>query len=89
MRPRVVGVRYDLRIDRTRARHADTNLERCELERLREPRQMLEIEIRIRVGAWIAPRRSVDTDGPHESAQAQLTRAAHAYLLVVRQFQLD
>src|ERR1019366_6444057 len=53
------------------------------LQRLRETGEMLEVKIRIRKRARITPRRGVDAYRPHESAQAQLTRAAHAFLLVV------
>src|SRR5580704_766818 len=58
-------------------RHEE-GVELAALERLRETRQMLEVEVRIGIRARITPRRRVDADGAHESAQTQLTRAAHA-----------
>src|SRR5580704_16034545 len=55
----------------------EEGVELAPLQRLREAREVFEIEIRIWKGAWISPGRSVDANRPHESAQAHLTRAAH------------
>ena len=49
--------------------------ERVELsafERLGETLQMLKVEVRVRIGAWIAPPARMDSDRTHEGAEAQL-----------------
>ena len=50
------------------------------LQRLGEALEMREIEVRIGQRARIAPGGGMDADGPHESAEAQLTRVAHGQL---------
>ena len=49
--------------------------ERIELstfERLSEPLQVLKVEVRIRVGAWISPPTRMNPHRAHEGAEAQL-----------------
>src|SRR5271156_6005631 len=56
----------------------EEGVELAPLECLRQTGEALEIEVRIRPRARITPCRGVDADGPHESAEAQLTRAVHS-----------
>ena len=50
----------------------EERVELSALERLSEALQVLEVEVRIRVGAGIAPPACMDSHGAHESAEAQL-----------------
>lgn len=47
------------------------------LELLREALEMREVEVRVGIGAGIAPGGRMDADRPHERAKAQLTCASH------------
>ena len=51
----------------------EEGVELAALQRLRQAAKMLEIEIRIRPRTRITPGCGVDADGPHESAETQLT----------------
>ena len=56
----------------------EEGVELAALQRLGEALQVREVEVRVRIGAGIAPGAGMDADRAHEGAEAQLTRAAHA-----------
>ena len=50
----------------------EERVEPAALERLGETLEMLEVEIRVRIGARIAPPAGMDADRAHERAETQL-----------------
>ena len=47
--------------------------------RFRETLDVLEVEVRIRIGAGVAPCAGVDTDRSHEGVEVYLTGLAHSF----------
>ena len=50
----------------------EERVEQSALQRLSETLEMLKVEIRVWIGAGIAPPAGMDSDGAHESPEAQL-----------------
>jgi hypothetical protein len=47
------------------------------LEGLRKALEVREVEVRVRIGAGVAPGAGMETDRPHEGAQLELSRCRH------------